>query len=733
MNIERFMKSCFFICCFLTLLIFPLNVQAGKYPVTWNPTSITETLGLGGTKDLSTSFTSATKLNNVDLWVVPELQPFVSVEPNHFNTVEKNVSYPVTVHISVPIETEGIFYEGNIHLRVNSQTYPQTLKVTLNIVNLMYEAVPPTDPIPEIITIPYTTDDGYTFDMDIVSGHVIVQFSSDVPELIAEELLINDGANIIAKIPAIGYYLVNVDDEMTFIDRMRLEPTVIYAQPDFLIGPRETPDEWDSIPKGDSKRSVLDTIKAPEAWSSLLKDSTLILRGIEIGVVDQSFECLSDGMTDFEGRISIDDVSYPGLILTKHGSQTLATGCATGNNGFGNVGVNWWSLIRVADIAWPSLLHPSQYFSTLSRRDYQMTNLINKGSKIINLSVGYTGNQDLSCSPEELKEYKEDYKHLFGTVEQIRKKKSEFLVVLAAGNDPCELDRDDFIKPDNVIVASVNGLLGCNSADPGSVKGSIVDIATPDGLVWYDYCEKAYGESLIGTSFAAPLVTGAAALVWAKEPTLTSQQVVQRLKDTANKCVDKKGINDFGGAGILDAYGALNPQHSESFEDINCVLFPFPPGNGMCPLNVPYHFPSGLILDRALGDSGQDIVIGDFSKGPSLWGMCQYPNIDDPSDLPDGTAYLGLNWGAIITMSFSFGAHKVGIYVTSGRDDMYNVVDHVIIEYFNNTSKIGERSLYTGPLPFKLVEYVSDVPITSVTIRGDGNNPIAVDKVTFEI
>jgi serine protease len=37
-----------------------------------------------------------------------------------------------------------------------------------------------------------------------------------------------------------------------------------------------------------------------------------------------------------------------------------------------------------------------------------------------------------------------------------------------------------------------------------------------------------------GTSFAAPLVSGAAALVWAADPSLTAQQVAQTLKETAS-------------------------------------------------------------------------------------------------------------------------------------------------------------------------------------------------------
>ena len=76
-----------FLLCILVLLVIPVYSQAATYPVTWNPRSIEQTIGLGGTKDLTVTFKSSSKLKNVDLWVVPKLQPFVSIAPNHFTAI----------------------------------------------------------------------------------------------------------------------------------------------------------------------------------------------------------------------------------------------------------------------------------------------------------------------------------------------------------------------------------------------------------------------------------------------------------------------------------------------------------------------------------------------------------------------------------------------------------------------------------------------------------------------
>ena len=121
--------------CLIALLILPLNVQAKTYPVTWDPRGIEQTLGLGGGVDLTATFVSKVTLNNVDLWIVPELQPFISLNKTHFDVVEADTPYQVTLQFSIPFGSQTGLYDGTIHVRVGSETYPQTLKVELNVVD----------------------------------------------------------------------------------------------------------------------------------------------------------------------------------------------------------------------------------------------------------------------------------------------------------------------------------------------------------------------------------------------------------------------------------------------------------------------------------------------------------------------------------------------------------------------------------------------------------------------
>ena len=121
--------------CLITLLILPLSIQA-KVPVKWFSSSggsIEQTLGLGDGVLRTAVFLSTVSLSDVDLWIVPELQPFVRLNQTHFDVVEANKYYRVTLIFSVPFGSETGLYDGTIHLKVGSETHPQTLKIELNI------------------------------------------------------------------------------------------------------------------------------------------------------------------------------------------------------------------------------------------------------------------------------------------------------------------------------------------------------------------------------------------------------------------------------------------------------------------------------------------------------------------------------------------------------------------------------------------------------------------------
>jgi len=106
-----------------------------KYPISWLPERIEESISEGMTKEIKVSFISRVDLQDMSLWVTPELKPFIKVEPNYFKKIEAHVPYEVVIDLAVPHGVKLGSYDGNIHLRHHHKTYPQTLKVELAVID----------------------------------------------------------------------------------------------------------------------------------------------------------------------------------------------------------------------------------------------------------------------------------------------------------------------------------------------------------------------------------------------------------------------------------------------------------------------------------------------------------------------------------------------------------------------------------------------------------------------
>jgi membrane-anchored mycosin MYCP len=99
-----------------------------------------------------------------------------------------------------------------------------------------------------------------------------------------------------------------------------------------------------------------------------------------------------------------------------------------------------------------------------------------------------------------------------------------------------------------------------------TLAGPWVDVAAPgEGVVSLDADGEglvdslpAFGSSMpiVGTSYAAPVVSGITALVRARSPHLTARQVMQRIKDTAHR--PPSGWDPFVGNGVVDALAAIS-------------------------------------------------------------------------------------------------------------------------------------------------------------------------------
>jgi len=236
------------------------------------------------------------------------------------------------------------------------------------------------------------------------------------------------------------------------------------------------------------------------------------------------------------------------------GHGTFVTGliAASWNNGAGIAGIN--PAVRIM------VLRALNDFGH-TRASYIAEAIVyaaDNGARVINVSVGGQG------------------------IPQIARKAVEYavakgvLIVTAAGNDGIELKDYALAGLDGVITVGAsdhddNRVVFSNWGRAVDLVAPGIDILslrarstdtlrdipgaryTPDSA--YVGADKRYYVAG-GTSFSAPLVTGVASLLFAKDPTLTAVEVKRMILNSARD-VGVPGIDQFTGHGVLDARAAL--------------------------------------------------------------------------------------------------------------------------------------------------------------------------------
>jgi hypothetical protein len=128
------------------------------------------------------------------------------------------------------------------------------------------------------------------------------------------------------------------------------------------------------------------------------------------------------------------------------------------------------------------------------------------------------------------------------------------IVVAAAGNSWSAGSPNEF-------PANYSHVVTVAATDPKdfvadfSTQSRGIDLAAPGVGIVASVSDDAYGP-VDGTSFSAPIVSGAAAWLWSARPELDKTQVIELLRSTARD-VGKKGRDADTGFGVLDIPAAL--------------------------------------------------------------------------------------------------------------------------------------------------------------------------------
>ncbi len=319
---------------------------------------------------------------------------------------------------------------------------------------------------------------------------------------------------------------------------LRFSQQVEYAESYIPNQPLYIPNDPQANPVG-GQQDYLPVIKAHEAWDIEKADSTMIIGLVDTGV-QMDHEDLGniafnysdpingvdddgDGYIDnFHGWDIADKDNDPTADGHPHGSYVAGMSSATINNGKGMAGVGFNSKYLPVKIAETTTqVFNNEFGGVIYAADH--------GCGVINLSWGAAGN----------------YTRFGQDVINYAVLAKDAVVVAAAGNTNASL---------NFYPASFDNVLSVGATDiydkkaPWATYGYAIDMMAQGHDVYTTNNWGGYGRTG-GSSYSAPQVSGAAALVRAHFPELSAQQVMEQLRVTADD-IYSAGNN-------MDYYGQL--------------------------------------------------------------------------------------------------------------------------------------------------------------------------------
>lgn len=298
-----------------------------------------------------------------------------------------------------------------------------------------------------------------------------------------------------------------------------------FVVPDWRVMPASDPVDSDDPQR--PRQWHLDRIDITYAWSVCTGDGPITIAFVDTGI-DTDHPDLQPLLVP--GYNSVDRVTQEqgGQIedINGHGTSVAGTAAAQGNNAEGVSGIGWG--INIMPVRTTNSPGGGAFYSDiLDGIAWATTN----GADIISVSYGGVATPATEAIGQAVMD-------------------RGGLLVWAAGNAATQ---GSFDHP-HVIV--VSGTQNDDSLYPQSNFGPGIDLAAPAKSIRTTRRGGDYG-TFSGTSYAAPIVAGVAALVWSYEPDLSPAQVRSRLYNTAID-LGETGEDDLFGHGLIDAAAAMS-------------------------------------------------------------------------------------------------------------------------------------------------------------------------------
>jgi serine protease len=376
------------------------------------------------------------------------------------------------------------------------------------------------------------------------------------------------------------------DRTQQIVREFRARPDVEYAQPNYILRIADkTPNDplyarqWHYFNNGTGAGQYPGGINLPKAWDGTTGSSSVVVAVIDTGILPNhpdiqgspnliaGYDMITDPFTANDNNGRDIDPTDPGDAVTAnecgyphdkessswHGTHVAGTiGVGNTNNGIGVAGINWAVKVQAVRVLGKCGGTTSDINDAIRwAAGLPVPGVPNNATRarVINMSLG--GGVPCSMSPSTQAAINDAVNA--GTV-----------VVVAAGNDGTDASQSYPASCDNVITVAAGDYRG--SLAWYSNYGSKVKIMAPGGDVYQDLNGVSKGGGVLsmvdpsagtyafymGTSMATPHVSGVAALLLAKEPTLTPAQLLARLQSYALPR-DSTQCPQPCGAGLLSA------------------------------------------------------------------------------------------------------------------------------------------------------------------------------------
>jgi subtilisin family serine protease len=405
-----------------------------------------------------------------------------------------------------------------------------------------------------------------------VPGEVLVKFRPEIPVAQRSGILSIYGMAVLQNLPALNACLLGVPAGYSVEEAVaawKQNPNIEYAEPNYIVRASVTPNDpffnqqyylynkggpLDSMPGTPLGKQGAD-IKATAGWAESTGSESVI-----IAVVDTGVDLLHPDLKNKLYSNGIDFVNYAlggGVASDDNGHGTAVAGIvgADTNNGVGIAGVAWnCKILPVKVLDKTGVGTVEQVIAGIRWAADQAGN----GVKVINISWGL--DTDSSFLSDAI-----DYAYGKGIV-----------IVAAAGN--AGLGHVQYPADYDHVMAIAATDYGDARPD-WSNYGPKIDVAAPGveivstvpreffgpGSGDYGYFISSAGPVLpapgSGTSFAAPQVSGLAALIRAIKPFLTVDEVMNVIRFSADdvNASEHPGKDNYLGYGRINIEKAIVP------------------------------------------------------------------------------------------------------------------------------------------------------------------------------